>query len=368
MNIYHKLSLLLSVFVLAAAPFFVDAASVYLSPSSGSYSVGDQFTVDILASGSGQEINAVNATIIPKNSNLQIVSASKSGSILDFWTVEPKVQSNGSIQLEGVMLGKGYSGSAAKIATATVRARSEGQSGLSVTSAEVLANDGLGTKLATTLGTANFSVNPRPIVEDKIVEIEEPSDDFLFEKNIRQGDENEDVRMLQICLENQGFFQDSITEFFGEVTKDAVTEFQQEYQINEEGEVLKETRQKLNERCFGIVIVDEEVTPSVDQELEDDDQVVYTDISFWIKATIAFAGMNFILLIFIILLVLRKTSCRCGRKEDAILKKERSSLLRLRRNLKDVHSQVQQTLVSVDEKIEKTSKKKEPVKKKDLTE
>jgi len=147
---------LLGLVLVFAFPFVVRAATVYFSPSSGSYAVGQQFSVKVLVSSTDELMNAAGAQIAVSNGASQITSLSRSSSIVDFWPQEPSFTSRG-VQLEGVVL-DGYQGSAGELITLVFRARTVGRTNLSFTSGEVLAHDGLGTTIPSSFGTAAFTI------------------------------------------------------------------------------------------------------------------------------------------------------------------------------------------------------------------
>ncbi len=65
------------------------AASLNLSPSSGSYKVGDTIKVRIVLSSLDQSANAVSGTISYTKELLSLDSISKAGSVVGLWAVEP---------------------------------------------------------------------------------------------------------------------------------------------------------------------------------------------------------------------------------------------------------------------------------------
>lgn len=82
---------------------------------------------------------------------------------------------------------------------------------------------------------------------------------FTFSKNLNLSDENIDVAYLQLCLKNEGFYLEDITDYFGPKTKRAVIEFQEKYFddilapwgfTKGTGLVRETTRTKLNEICL----------------------------------------------------------------------------------------------------------------------
>ncbi len=133
------------------------AASLSLSPASGSYTVGNQIIVKVLAS-SGIPMNAAEGVLSFPSSILSIVSISKNNSILNFWPIEPSISpSSGTASFEGVTT-SGFQGSAGTVVTVVLRAVGEGEGTVSFQSGKVLANDGQGTDITSSLSGATFTI------------------------------------------------------------------------------------------------------------------------------------------------------------------------------------------------------------------
>ncbi|MDO8424607.1 MAG: ABC transporter substrate-binding protein [bacterium] len=88
-------------------------------------------------------------------------------------------------------------------------------------------------------------------LREKTVKKEAP---FQFKSNLKSGSQGTEVKELQKCLEVE------VTGYFGDKTKEAVISFQEKYSqdilkpndlTKGTGEVLKSTRDKLNQVCFG---------------------------------------------------------------------------------------------------------------------
>ena len=142
-------------------PFFAHAASITLSPSSGTYSAGEQFTVNVYVSSADQSMNAVSGTISFPTKFLAVSSVSKSNSIISLWTIDPTFSnSDGSVTFEGIVLNPGFTGTDGKVMSITFTAKSAGVANVSIDSVSVLANDGSGTSIPTTLGNAQFTITP----------------------------------------------------------------------------------------------------------------------------------------------------------------------------------------------------------------
>ena len=95
------------------------AATLYFSPSSGTYNTGRNFTVSVKVS-TNVPVNAVSAVINYPNNNLEAVGISKTGSVVNLWVQEPSfsnTDSLGNVRFEGVVLNPGFIGSLGKIIT-----------------------------------------------------------------------------------------------------------------------------------------------------------------------------------------------------------------------------------------------------------
>ena len=65
-------------------------ASLYLSPESGVYTIGDEFPVSIMIDTDGKPIVAAEGNVTFNKDELEVVGVSKDGSILTQWTIEPE--------------------------------------------------------------------------------------------------------------------------------------------------------------------------------------------------------------------------------------------------------------------------------------
>ncbi|NMB92187.1 MAG: hypothetical protein GYA31_00995 [Parcubacteria group bacterium] len=144
----------------------VDAATLSLSPSSGSYSVGQTFTVTIYVASTDQAMNAVSASISFPSDLLQVVSLSKTSSIITNWVQEPSFSNNnGTITLEGIVLNPGYQGSSGRILSISFKAKSRGTANVTFTSSSVLANDGLGTNILKSITNGQYLIKSTSATE-----------------------------------------------------------------------------------------------------------------------------------------------------------------------------------------------------------
>ena len=137
----------------------VAAAEIQFVPGSGSYKVGDTFPVSIVVSSADKAMNAASGRVLFPPSKLQVSHISKGNSVLNLWIQEP-VYSNtaGTVDFEGISFNPGYQGVRGEILTVTFMVKSGGSIPLSFAYGSVLANDGQGTDILTSLGSALFDV------------------------------------------------------------------------------------------------------------------------------------------------------------------------------------------------------------------
>jgi hypothetical protein len=94
--------------------FFAHALSVL--PATGEYNVGQTFTARIVVDVVAQAVNAVDTELTFPVDKLQVVSVSKSNSILSFWVEEPAFSNSlGTLHLAGVVPNPGWTGSSANV-------------------------------------------------------------------------------------------------------------------------------------------------------------------------------------------------------------------------------------------------------------
>lgn len=137
-----------------------DGAALYVTPETGTYSIGDTFEVQVLADSAGAAINAAEADITFDPSALQVLSVSSDGSILDTWPSEPKYDnSEGTITFSGVA-NQRYTGSAGLLVTITFKAVKNAQDGAHFASGAVLAADGVESNIITAMHSGQYAIQP----------------------------------------------------------------------------------------------------------------------------------------------------------------------------------------------------------------
>lgn len=142
-----------------------DAASLYVSPSTGTFTTAQTITVGVYVSSADQAVNAVDATLAFSSSTMRVTSVAKTGSIMSLWAVDPVYDNAaGTVKFAGVVVNPGYTGTSGKIATITFTPVTAGQGTVKFTAGSVLANDGKGTEVYSGGGTAAFTIKAPTVI------------------------------------------------------------------------------------------------------------------------------------------------------------------------------------------------------------
>jgi len=136
-----------------------NAASLYLSPSLGSYQVDKTFSVSVFVSSPDQAMNAAGGVITFPADKIEVTSLSKSGTIFSLWVQEPNFSNSaGTINFEGIIMNPGFTGASGKIITINFKTKNGGQATLNFSSGSILANDGAGTNILASMGSAKIEI------------------------------------------------------------------------------------------------------------------------------------------------------------------------------------------------------------------
>ncbi len=139
------------------------AASLYLSPAADSRYVGRTFPINVYVSSPDTAMNAAQGTVSFPIDKLEVISLSKSGSIFNLWVQEPSFSNrDGVINFGGVVVNPGFQGSSGKILTVTFRSKAVGNAKISFVSGSILANDGKGTNILYSFGSAAVALSEAP--------------------------------------------------------------------------------------------------------------------------------------------------------------------------------------------------------------
>jgi len=161
-NVYARIQIIRALF-LGALVFFgfalaAEAATLSLSPSTGVYQSGSTFTVRVVVNTSSQAINAADATISFNPRELSVVSVNRTSSIFNLWVAEPTFSNSaGTISFSGGSP-SGYTGSSGTVMSVTFRVLGAGAARVNFGTGSVLANDGKGTNVLTTMNSGTYTL------------------------------------------------------------------------------------------------------------------------------------------------------------------------------------------------------------------
>ena len=145
-------------FFFIAAPVQAQGGSLFLSPGSGSFIVGDAFSVEVELDTAGIPVNAAQATIYFPLDRLEVLNISKESSVFTLWPEEPEFSNfSGEISFSGGTPHPGFSG-IGNIITINFKAKEEGMANLALGEGRVLADDGKGTNILVFLKEAKYFI------------------------------------------------------------------------------------------------------------------------------------------------------------------------------------------------------------------
>jgi len=139
------------------SPVAVDAAALRITPDTGVYQVGSTFTARVQIATQGQSVNAAEGTIKFNPNELSVVSVTRSGSIFNLWVTEPAFSNSaGTVNFSGGVP-TGYSGSVGNVLSITFRVTNAGSPRVTFIDGSVLANDGRGTNVLTSMTGGSYT-------------------------------------------------------------------------------------------------------------------------------------------------------------------------------------------------------------------
>jgi len=140
----------------------IPRALVFFSPAQGTFTEGSTFDVSIYINTLKTSINTMELTVKFPPNKLAIVRPSAGKSLIQLW-LEPPSYSNseGTARFVGI-IPNGVKTASGLITTMTFKAIAIGEATVSLgANSEILANDGLGTKVESEFGRASISIIPK---------------------------------------------------------------------------------------------------------------------------------------------------------------------------------------------------------------
>ena len=147
--------------LLPAGIAFAGGGVLYVSPDFGSYSIGQTFTVQVLADSGEQAINAAEADLTFNPEALEVESISTDGSILGSWPTPPAYSNtDGTIEFSGVTA-EHFTGTAGLLVTITFKALSNMQSDARLAAGAILAADDRESNIITSMRSGVYNIAPQ---------------------------------------------------------------------------------------------------------------------------------------------------------------------------------------------------------------
>lgn len=145
-------------FFLILFPLRAEGASLFLSPGSESFIIGDSFSVELRIDTTEDPINAAQTTIYFPPDTVEVLSISKENSIFSLWPGTPTFSNlTGEISFIGGLPHPGFAGEG-NIITINFKAKKEGEILLSFGESKVLADDGQGTNILIFIKGAKYFI------------------------------------------------------------------------------------------------------------------------------------------------------------------------------------------------------------------
>jgi hypothetical protein len=147
-------------------------ASFYLSPTTGEYSIGDEFPIGIYVDTGGDRVSVVSGKIDFNKESLEVVDVTQEQSIVSWWTQDlnplesdvSQMNLDGTISFEG-FISEGYLGSDGNVITVIFRARGRDDARVTFnTGSAILAADEKATNVLTQMKSGKYTLAAEEIV------------------------------------------------------------------------------------------------------------------------------------------------------------------------------------------------------------
>lgn len=157
-------AIVLALFFYWAEPARAEGASLFLSPSSGTFYVGSTFNVSVVVNTNGNNINTVRADLKFDPKKLQVVNPTVGKSLIAIWILQPAYSNtDGKISFQGGVPSPGINNSAGLISTISFRVMQPGLTNVSfLNSSLILLDDGKGTNVLNSLNQGQYELTLPP--------------------------------------------------------------------------------------------------------------------------------------------------------------------------------------------------------------
>lgn len=163
------LPILLAGVLVFFSPVSLYAANFFVTQDSGAKKTGDTIRATLYIDTTGANINNAEAVVSFPQNLVQVQSLSTFGSIFSLWIEQPSFSNqNGTITFSGGVPNPGFTGSRGKVIEITFKALAVGDAPVTISSASILANDGLGTDVTSPPSNTVIAIQektPPPVPE-----------------------------------------------------------------------------------------------------------------------------------------------------------------------------------------------------------
>jgi hypothetical protein len=206
-----SLFLIVALLFVGAATVRAAGASLYLSPPTGTYQVGNTFSVVVKVNSGGVLINAADGSLNFNSSQLQVLNVSKSSSIFSLWTKEPTFSNSAGIIEFGGGTPTNFTGATGTIFTINFRAIGPGGANLNFLSGSILAADGKGTNVLASLDSGVYTLTSTGIAP--------PTEEYVPSQNTPAGP----IISSSTHPDSEKWYSNNAPRFGWEVTEDITT-------------------------------------------------------------------------------------------------------------------------------------------------
>ena len=160
-------------------------ASIYLSPSTGTFHLGSTFDVSIFVNTGGNDVNAMKINLKFDPKKIQVASPVGGKSIISVWVSQPSYSNvDGILTFQGGVPAPGFNTSSGLISTITFRAITPGSVAISVQdNSNVLLNDGKGTDILSSTGRGLYDIVMPPPEGPKVFSSGHPDQNKWYKDN-----------------------------------------------------------------------------------------------------------------------------------------------------------------------------------------
>ena len=172
--------LLLILITLCFLPKVSFAADISINTSKNSFSLGEDFLVNIFADTKDTSVNAIEGTLLFSPEFLELKEIRDGNSAINFWVEKPHSTENDKVVFSGITTG-GFSGKNEFLFSLVFRTKKTGDSNISFKDVQILENDGAGTKLPVNTSSFKFSISSevnRSNIDNFKINDTSPPEDF----------------------------------------------------------------------------------------------------------------------------------------------------------------------------------------------